>query len=45
MGDFYHRYPFFALRGVDWGRQFNVYRPRVTTTTNNDELFDVLCQF
>lgn len=41
---FYHRYPFFALRGVDWGRQFNVYRPRVTTTTNNDELFDVLCQ-
>jgi carboxyl-terminal processing protease len=41
---FHNRYPFFKLRKVDWKKQYDTYRPRVTNKTNDDELFDVLCQ-
>ena len=38
---FHHRYPFFALRNVDWTAQYATYRPRVTRKTKDDELFDI----
>jgi carboxyl-terminal processing protease len=41
---FYNRYPFFSLRHVDWKRQYDTYRPRVTKDTTDDELFEVFCQ-
>jgi peptidase S41-like protein/tricorn protease-like protein len=41
---FHNRYPFFELRGVDWKKQYETYRPKVSTKTSDDELFDVLCQ-
>jgi peptidase S41-like protein/tricorn protease-like protein len=41
---FRDRYPFFALRGVDWNRQYETYRPMVTTRTTDDELFRLLCR-
>lgn len=41
---FRDRYPFFALRKVDWHKQYETYRPRVTSKTSDDELFDILCQ-
>jgi len=41
---FRDRYPFFALRGVDWNRQYETYRPMVTTQTGDDELFRLLCR-
>jgi Peptidase family S41/Tricorn protease C1 domain len=41
---FHDRYPFFALRGVDWNRQYDTYRPTVTTKTSDDELFALLCR-
>lgn len=41
---FYNRYPFFELRGVDWKKQYETYRPKVTTKTSDDELFDIFCQ-
>ena len=41
---FYNRYPFFELRGVDWQKQYDMFRPRVTADTSDDELFDILCQ-
>jgi hypothetical protein len=39
---FHNRYPFFALRNVDWNKQYEIYRPQVTSATNDEELFDVL---
>ncbi|MGD9783265.1 MAG: S41 family peptidase [Hyphomicrobiaceae bacterium] len=36
------RYPFFALRGVDWKARYDAFRPRVTAATSEDELFDIL---
>jgi Peptidase family S41/Tricorn protease C1 domain len=41
---FQNRYPFFKLRNVDWKKQYETYRPRVTSTTSDDELFEILCQ-
>lgn len=41
---FRDRYPFFALRNVDWQKQYETFRPRVTHATGDAELFDILCQ-
>ena len=41
---FYNRYPFFELRNVDWKNQYDIFRPKVTAETGDDELFDILCQ-
>ena len=41
---FHNRYPFFELRNVDWKKQYDTYRPKVTTETSDDELFDIFCQ-
>jgi hypothetical protein len=40
---FYNRYPFFDIRGVDWQKQYERYRPEVTADTTDEELFDILC--
>ena len=39
---FHNRYPFFELRNVDWNKQYEIYRPLVTSETSDEELFDVL---
>jgi carboxyl-terminal processing protease len=41
---FHRRYPFFALRNVDWTRQYETYRPMVTRNTSDDELFEIVSQ-
>jgi len=41
---FHNRYPFFALRQVDWKEQYEIYRPKVTSATRDDELFDIFCR-
>jgi carboxyl-terminal processing protease len=41
---FHNRYPFFELRNVDWKKQYETYRPKVTRETSDDELFDIFCQ-
>jgi len=41
---FHDRYPFFELRQVDWNRQYDTYRPKITRDTSNDKLFDIFCQ-
>ena len=41
---FHHRYPFFDLRKIDWRKQYDIYRPKVTRKTGHAELFDVFCQ-
>ncbi|MCC7250307.1 S41 family peptidase [Hyphomicrobium sp.] len=41
---FHNRYPFFALRNVDWKAQYDLYKPQVTSATSDDELFDILCR-
>jgi Peptidase family S41/Tricorn protease C1 domain len=41
---FYNRYPFFELRNVDWKKQYDTYRLKVTRETSDDELFDILSQ-
>jgi carboxyl-terminal processing protease len=41
---FHNRYPFFDLRNVDWKKQYDTFRPRVTRLTTDDELFDILCE-
>ena len=41
---FQNRYPFFDLRNVDWQKQYDTYRPKVTTLTTDDELFDIFCE-
>jgi carboxyl-terminal processing protease len=40
---FHNAYPFFELRNVDWNKQYDTYRPRVTKRTADGELFDILC--
>lgn len=35
-------YPFFTLRDVDWQQQWDRYRPLVTSTTNEEALFNIL---
>ena len=41
---FYNGYPFFDLRNVDWKKQYDTYRPKVTQLTTDDELFDIFCE-
>jgi carboxyl-terminal processing protease len=41
---FNNRYPFFEVRQVDWKKQYEICRPKVTSETSDDELFDILCQ-
>ena len=41
---FHRRYPFFALRNVDWTIQYKTYRPKVTSKTSDDELFHIFSQ-
>ena len=41
---FNDRYPFFAERNVDWKRQYETYRAKVTSETGDDELFDIFCE-
>ncbi len=41
---FHNRYPFFELRKVDWKKQYDTYRPKVTSKTSDDELFEIICQ-
>jgi hypothetical protein len=41
---FHNRYPFFELRNVDWKKQYDTYRPKVTRLTTDDELFDMFCE-
>lgn len=40
---FFDRYPFFNLRNVDWNEQYDIFRPKVTSTTSEDDLFDIFC--
>lgn len=40
---FHERYAFFKLRGVDWQEQYRAFRPRVKSTTTDEELFRILC--
>jgi hypothetical protein len=41
---FEDNYAFFQLRGVDWDKQKGTYRPRITASTSDDELFSIFCQ-
>ena len=41
---FNKRYPFFQLRNVNWKTQHDTYRSKVTSTTSDDELFEIFCQ-
>jgi hypothetical protein len=41
---FRDRYPFFELRGVDWQRQYDIYRPKVRAETSAGELFQILSE-
>src|SRR5262252_5244228 len=41
---FHSRYPFFELRKVDWEKQYETFRPKVTNRTTDDELFDIFCE-
>jgi carboxyl-terminal processing protease len=41
---FHQRYPFFKLRNIDWRSQYDVHRPKVTSETSDNELFDIFCQ-
>jgi len=41
---FHNRYPFFELRNVDWQKQYDLYRPKITSTTPDNELFNIFCQ-
>ncbi|PHP64727.1 hypothetical protein CSC94_22910 [Zhengella mangrovi] len=40
---FNDRYPFFELRGVDWKRQYELFRPKVHGGMSEAALFEVLC--
>ena len=41
---FDRRYAFFELRGVDWDRVHERFRPRITDQTSDEELFQVFCE-
>ncbi len=41
---FHKRYPFFELRKVDWTKQYDLYRPKVTSKTSDSELFQFFCE-
>jgi carboxyl-terminal processing protease len=36
-------YPFFDQQGIDWKSIYKVYRPKISGTTSDDELFTILC--
>src|SRR6185503_7299470 len=36
-------YPFFEVRNVDWKKQYETYRAKVTSHTGDDELFEIFC--
>ncbi len=38
---FNKRYAFFELRGVDWQKQYDTFRPKVAKETTDKELFDI----
>jgi C-terminal processing protease CtpA/Prc len=40
---FNNRYPFFEVRNVDWKKQYETYRAKVTSQTGDDELFEIFC--
>lgn len=40
---FNKRYAFFKLRGVDWQKQYKIFRPKVTRETSDKELFETFC--
>ena len=40
--NFHHRYALFEAKGVDWDVLYRVYRPQVTASTTDEELFSVL---
>ncbi len=39
---FLNRYPFFKLRGVQWDKQYAHFRPKVTESTSDKELFEII---
>ena len=39
---FNENYPFFTLRGIDWAAQYETYRPQVSSSTNEQSLFQIL---
>jgi carboxyl-terminal processing protease len=41
---FHNRYPFFEVRNVDWRKQYEIFRPQVTSGTADDELFEIFCR-
>ncbi|MEM7774367.1 MAG: S41 family peptidase [Pseudomonadota bacterium] len=41
---FEQRYPFFEVRNVDWQKQYEIFRPKVTHETSDGQLFDILCE-
>ena len=41
---FHKRYAFFELRGVDWKKQYETFRPKVIKTTTDKELFGIICE-
>ncbi|MFP6899943.1 MAG: S41 family peptidase [Opitutales bacterium] len=41
---FNKRYAFFELRKVDWRKQYETFRPKVTKETTDEELFEILCE-
>ena len=41
---FHKRYAFFELREVDWKKQYEIFRPKVTKGTTDEELFGILCE-
>jgi len=40
--DFDGRYALFSQKRVDWDMLYKVYRPKVTSKTNDDELFEIM---
>lgn len=41
---FHKRYAFFELREVDWKKQYEIFWPKVTKGTTDEELFSILCE-
>src|SRR5689334_22727467 len=39
---FDRNYAIFGPKKVDWGALYRIYRPRVTSATTDDELFDIM---
>ncbi|MEI6456481.1 MAG: S41 family peptidase [bacterium] len=39
-----NNYPFFTQRGIDWGTIHKVFTGRVTETTTDEELYNILCE-